>query len=83
MGIYLAVALSILLYGYTTWALMKCLEKKLDENYKRCYLLFWTNPWDSTHQNSSCTATYLPSYKPFKSDEQDMLGSTGEVSTNS
>ena len=28
------IALSLLLYGGTTWTLMKCLEKKLDRNYK-------------------------------------------------
>ena len=30
-------------------------------------------------QNSSCTATHLPSLKPFKLDEQDMRDAAGEV----
>ena len=28
-------------------------------------------------------ATYLPSYKPSKENEQEMLGTAGEVKTNS
>ena len=28
--------------------------------------LFWTNPGSSPLQNSSCSATYLPSHKPSK-----------------
>ena len=39
---------------------------------QECYMLFWTNPG-----SNSCTVTYLPSHK------QDMLGTTGEVKTNS
>ena len=35
------------------------------------------------HKNSSCMATYLPSNKLSKEDEQDMLGTAGEVRTNS
>ena len=33
--LFQAVAVSILLYGYTTWTLTKNIEKKLDENYTR------------------------------------------------
>ena len=29
-------------------------------------------------QNSNCTAIYLPSYKPFKKDEQYTVGTAGE-----
>ena len=36
------VAMSVLLYGCTTWSLMKCLNKKLYENYKNAALnQFW------------------------------------------
>ena len=35
------------------------------------------------HKNSRCTATYLPLHKPSKLDEQDMLGTAGEVKTSS
>ena len=33
-------------------------------------------------QNCICTATYLPSHKPFNEDKQDMLDTAGEVGTN-
>ena len=32
---YLAVAMSILVYGCTIWTLTKCIEKRLYENYTR------------------------------------------------
>ena len=46
-------------------------------------MLLWTNSESSTLQNSSCTATYLPSHKLSNLDEQDTLGTGGEVRTNS
>ena len=55
-----------------TWAapltLMKQLEKKWEMNYTRIVVvvLFWTNPGSYNPQNSSCTATYSPVYKPSK-----------------
>ena len=39
---------------------------------QECYELYWTNPGSNTPQSSSCMATYLPSLKPSKLDEQDM-----------
>ena len=33
-------------------------------------------------QNRISTATYFPSYRPSKSDKQNMLGTTGSVRTN-
>ena len=36
----------------------------------------------STYFRGICTTTYLPSHKPPKSDEQDMLGTVGSVRTN-
>ena len=57
-------------------------EKKLAETTQEFYVLFWTNPGSITLQNSSCTATYLPSHKPFSLDKQDMLSTIGEVKTN-
>ena len=45
-------------------------------------VLFWTDSGSSTRQNSSCSAIYLPSNKPSKKDEKDMLYTTGEVKTN-
>ena len=55
-----------------TWELQKhsaCCPKK--------------NPGSSIISNSSCTATYFPSHKPFKLDGQDMLSMVGEIRTNS
>ena len=37
----------------------------------------------STQQNISDTAANIPSHKPSKWDEQDMLGTKGEERTNS
>ena len=53
-----------------------------EKNYMRNYtkMLFWTNPGSSTQQNSSCTATYLPSHEPSK---KDILDITGEIRINS
>ena len=45
---------------------------------QECYMLFWTNPGSTTFQNSCCTATQLPSNKPSKQEEQDMLDTAGE-----
>ena len=50
---------------------------------KLCCMLFWTNPECSSLRNSSCTAANLPSNKLSKRDEQDILGTAGEVWTNS
>ena len=33
------------------------------------YMLFWTNPGNGMQGNSSCTATYLSSHKPFKTNK--------------
>ena len=41
-------------------------KKSLMGTTQGSYVLFWTNPGSSTPQNSSCTATYLPSQKPSK-----------------
>ena len=46
-------------------------------------MMFWTNTGSSNLQNSNCTATYLLSHKPPKSDQQDMLGTAGEIKMNS
>ena len=37
------------------------------------YVLFWTNPGNSTLQNSNYMATNLPLYKPLNMDEKDIL----------
>ena len=48
-----------------------------------CYILFWTDPQNSTLPSSSCMGTYFPSYKPSKLDKQDMQDTAWEVKTNS
>ena len=48
-----------------------------------CFMQFWTNPGSSTPQNSTCTATYLPSQKPSKWVEQEMRVTAGEMRMNS
>ena len=53
--------------------LTKWLEKKLDKNDSRI-LCAVTDPG-----NSSSMATYLPSQKPSKCDDQDILGTAGDV----
>ena len=51
-----AAVVSIVLYGGTTWTLIKRMEKKLDSNYIRIL----NRSWRQHHQSSSCTATYHP-----------------------
>ena len=40
-----ALAVSALLYGYTTWTLTKRLEKKLNRNYTRMLRAIFNNSW--------------------------------------
>ena len=60
---YQAAIMSILLYGCTTWMLIKCLEKKLDGNYTRMLWAIVNKSWNNPLENSSCTATYHSSQK--------------------
>ena len=50
-----AAVVSILLYGYTTRALTKCLEKKLDGNYTRMLRAILNKSW---RQNSTKQQLY-------------------------
>ena len=77
-----AAVVSILLYGCTMWRLTKRREKILTGILQECYELYWTNPGGNTPENRSCTATYHPSRKPSKLDEQNMWDTAGEVRTN-
>ena len=45
--------------------------------------LYWTKSGGSIPQNSNSMATYHPSGKPSKLDEQDIWDSAGEIRTNS
>ena len=78
-----AAVVSILLYGCTTWTLTKRLKKKLDGNHTRMLRANWTSPGGNTPQDTSCTATCLPSRKLYKLDEPDTQGTAGEARTNS
>ena len=60
------ISMSVLLYGYTTWTLTNTCRKSYMVTTRRCFMLFWTNPGNSTLQNRSCMATCLQSHKPFK-----------------
>ena len=46
-------------------------------------MLFLMNPGSSTLQNNSYMTTYFPSHKASKLNEKDILGTAGEVRTNS
>ena len=78
-----AAFVSMLLYGCTTWTLIKCLKKILESNCKRMLRAILNKSWSNTLQNSSCAVTYLPSLKPFKSDQLNMQDTTGEVRASS
>ena len=39
------MAVSVLLYGCTTWILTKCMERKLDRNYTRILHAVLNKPW--------------------------------------
>ena len=74
---------SILLYGWTTWTLIKRLEKKLDDIPQECCEQYWTSPGGNTPQGTNYTATWLPSRKLSKLNEPDMQDTAGEVGTSS
>ena len=50
------LAVSVQLYGCTTWSLTKHVKKKLDRNFKRMLHALLNEPM----------TTYLASHKPFK-----------------
>ena len=69
-----AVAVSVLLYGCTTWTWLKRIKKKLDGNYTRMLRVVFNKSSNLIPTNSSYIATYLPSLKQFKLDKQDIQG---------
>ena len=48
-----------------------------------CCEQYWTSPGSNTPQNSSCLATYHPSWKLSNLDKPDMHDTAGGVSMNS
>ena len=59
-------AVSVVQYGCTKWTLTKCLNEKLDGNFKRMLCTVLKNPESNTQQNGSWTAAYLSPHKPSK-----------------
>ena len=78
-----AAALSILLYGCTTWTLNKRMGKKLDGNYTKMLQAIVNKSWRQHPQSNSYTATYHPSRKLSKLDKPDMEDTAGEAGTSS
>ena len=58
-------------------------RKSLTTIAQEYYELYWTNPGGNIPQNNSCMATYHPSWKPSKLDEQDMQKTAEKVKMNS
>ena len=67
------VAMSVLLYGWTTWTLTKPIEKKLDGNYGQMIWVIFNNSWKHDH--------LLPITKTIQG-EQDMWDNAEEAMTN-
>ena len=76
------VAVPVLLYGCTTWTRTKRREKKPDWNCTRNLHAVLDNSWKQPLQNSSYTATFFPSHKPCKLDEQNFWWSKEELISN-
>ena len=75
-----AAAVSILLYGCTTWTLTKRLEKKLNGNYTRTPRAILNKSWRQHPTSKNYTATCLSSRKLSKLDEPDTQDPAGEAS---
>ena len=71
------------MYGYTTWTLTKCIEKKLDADCTRVLQAILNNSRSNILWNNSCTATYLLSLNSSKKDRQCMRDTTGEATMKS
>ena len=52
-------------------------------NARECWEQYWTSPDGSAPQDTSCTATCLPSRKLYKLDEPDTQDTAGEARINS
>ena len=50
---------------------------------QKSWVQYWTSPSGNTPQDTSCTATCLPSWKLYKLDEPDTQDTAGEARTNS
>ena len=75
-----AVAVSILLYGCTTWSLTKCMEKKLDGNYTRMVHAILNESWKQSFPQIA--AAQLLTFH-LKNHEHDVQDTASEARKNS
>ena len=61
-----AVVMSILQYGCTTWALTKCMEKKLDGNYTRMLQAILNKSWRQYPKKQQLYSQQPPIMKTIK-----------------
>ena len=66
LNFYQTVTVSVLLYGCILWVLTKCMEKKLDGNYKRMLHAILNKSWKQQPTRQQLLPTNIPSHKPFK-----------------
>ena len=55
----------------------------LSTRVSQCWEQYWSSPGSNTPQDTSCTATCLPSRKLYELDEPDTQDTAGEARTNS
>ena len=75
-----AAIVSIMLYRCTTWALTKCMEKRLDGNYTRKLQVILNQSWGQHYRKQHHLYDHLPpptSRKLSKLDEPDKVRRTG------
>ena len=77
-----AAAVSILLYGYTTWTLTKWMEKKLDGHYTRMLRAILNKSWRQNPIKQQLYGHLPPITKTIK-DEPNMQDTAGEAGTSS
>ena len=77
-----AVTVLVLMYGCTIWTLTKRLKRKLDLNSKMILFAVLNKSWKQSLRKQCRTATYLPSHKSPKKNEQDMQGIDTPVLAN-
>ena len=57
-------------------------ETRGEQRYMKMLFVVLNKSWKQLPENSSCKASYLPSNKPSKSEEQDVLVTNRDVKTN-
>ena len=79
---FLALTVSILLYGCIIWTLSKCMEEKLEGNNTRMLHAALNKSWKH-HPHKKQLYNHLPPIsKTTQVDEEDMLGTAGEARMN-